>query len=222
MAAREYRWDEITAGTKVLWALCVILLIIVTTLVVVYGRRQQQQSVLLGVRPSIAANRTEEAGRRTAAARIEEERRAQAARAETERAAFTNYVRNDLSAIPQLRSALQGRGYIRGKIAIINRETRTLDQLHFSLPEELRATRAGEVGTVVWLDWGTELRGYYTTGGGAYRHTCAMTVIDYTLRAKIATRNFRGSEPPEVIRGYGAGYGDKPDIVAHLLNLPRR
>jgi hypothetical protein len=131
---------------------------------------------------------------------------------------------SEYASIRGLEREQAAEAYIRGKIVAVNRSENQIDDIYFDLPQELRAAQPEEVGTVVWLEWGADRIGMYTDGAGAYAHTCKVTIIDMSIPAIIAERDFRGSRPPETKSGSGSRYGSKPTdkIVGYLKGLPRK
>ncbi len=115
--------------------------------------------------------------------------------------------------------------YVKGKMVVISKQEKEVDdEVYPALPNELRADSPAEVGTVVILKWGAQVRGVYTGGNAsALWHTCEVTVIDRSLSAIVGRQDFRGGDPPVSTTGRGDIYGTKPiqEIVAYLTALPR-
>ena len=118
--------------------------------------------------------------------------------------------------------------YIKGKILVINKKDKTVDdELFFRLPAADRAGSPEEVGTVILVSWGKELAGFYSNkrgdGGGGYVHKCEVTIIDKSISTVIYRRWFNGSLPPLKSSGSGDRYGSRPvqEIVDYLTALPR-
>lgn len=110
-----------------------------------------------------------------------------------------------------------------GKVVVIDRKEREVDDLHFDLPETLRAKEPEEVGTVVWVEWGQIQEGSYTDGSAAYIQTCVVTVIDREKWEVLGRNTFQGASPPSFKKGGGSRTGSKPtkEIVQYLSSLPR-
>jgi len=123
----------------------------------------------------------------------------------------------------ELTDNLDGRLYISGKVVVVDRTGRLIDSAFLELPDELRASRPEEVGTVVWLDWGKQYRWRYSNGAAAYTHAVRVSVIDLIDKKLIDSRFLYGSLPPENVRDKGKWeyFGTKPvrQIVAHLTNV---
>src|SRR5689334_1350329 len=101
-----------------------------------------------------------------------------------------------------------------------------IDDLHFDLPSDLRASWPGEVTTVVQLHWTHAAVGQYvseqtsdrdpirlpTARGTAYQWKCEVTVMDRATRTILGRSHFMGSRPPERLRGRAgeSASGDKP------------
>jgi hypothetical protein len=138
--------------------------------------------------------------------------------------AFTQRI-NEYTAQPAGVAPPELGAYVVGKIIPVDmRDSKKIDWLYYDLPGELQPSTPEEVGTIVWLFWGEQQVGKYTTGGGAYVRTCRVTVIDRIKNVRVTEMTFQGGQPPQTIRGSGNGYGDYPteQIVNWLKSLPRR
>jgi hypothetical protein len=111
------------------------------------------------------------------------------------------------------------------RMVVVDPNEKDLDDLHFDLPEDLRAAKPEDVTTVVWLRWDKATVGTYTSGGSAYRWSCNVTVIDLATRTTIGSQMFEGSPPPTTVRGKpGESHsGDKPTdaVLGYLKSFPR-
>jgi hypothetical protein len=87
--------------------------------------------------------------------------------------------------------------YIQGKILVIDRREKQVDPFYRYIPDDLRATNPSEVGTVIWLDRGKKLEGYYTNGAWGYSRSVRMTIIDWTNKALVDSRIIVGEDPPD-------------------------
>ena len=58
--------------------------------------------------------------------------------------------------------------YRKGHLLLINADAAMVDEMFYTLPAELRATNAGDVGTEVWLHWDSHVMGKYQNGGTAF------------------------------------------------------
>lgn len=219
----QYRWDEITPARKIFWGVSLAIMFIVAITVVIYGRGVQHERTDF---ESVRARERENDNRRNAnVAKEQSDRQAKVAAEKSDQKAFEQFA-TGLYSIPGLRGG-GGRAYLNGKVVVLDKKEKSIDSINSSLPDEMRATRADDIGTVVWLDWGEHMTGTYTTGGGAYYYTCQVTVIDRSIPAKVGTRSFRGSAPPSTTTSsyYGQNhYGSRPDdeIIQYLKGLPRR
>ena len=118
-----------------------------------------------------------------------------------------------------------GQAYVIGKVLPVDKTGNMVDRsVFFALPGGLKASRPQDVGTIVWLEWGTTQVGTYTGGGNAYVRTCEVTVIDKSRQAIVGTADFTGSDPVSGKTGSGDEYGDAPvqKVVDYLVKLPRR
>jgi hypothetical protein len=116
-----------------------------------------------------------------------------------------------------------GKAAIKGKVITVDRKGQEVDYLYFDLPEEMRAGKPEEVGTVVWLDWDKTQVGQYDDGTPGYVQTCQVTVIDKGANAVVGKNAFRGGDPPKSKKKSESGMGPKPtdEIVKYLTSLPR-
>jgi hypothetical protein len=118
-----------------------------------------------------------------------------------------------------------GQGYVVGKIITVQMSPkREVDWIYFDLPGELKARKPEEVGTVVQLSWSEQEIDKYDDGAGAFVHLCDVKVVDLAKKQVVATRSFRGGDPPQSKSSAGSAYGSKPtqDIVNFLKGLPRQ
>ena len=119
----------------------------------------------------------------------------------------------------------EGETYIRGKIIPVNIRDNAIDFiLYYELPKDLRAASPEEVRTVIEQVCTASSVGTYTRGGGAYRWTCKLKVIDLSISKILEEKTFTGSEPPRTTSGSKSQYGSKPsaEIMAYLTALPRK
>jgi hypothetical protein len=121
-----------------------------------------------------------------------------------------------------------GEAFIRGKLVIVDPDKKAVDWTMFELDERWRAQNPEEVGTVVWLNWGTKRVGEYRSGsnkrGDAYVHTVRVTVIDKKTATIVGSIEFTGDDPPPAATGFSDQYGTKPTnkVAIYLRSLPRR
>ena len=70
-------------------------------------------------------------------------------------------------------------GYIRPKLAIIDKATGKLDETHFGLPDSLRARTPAETGSVVRMSWERRVHGKSSDGSATfYQWVGQFDVID--------------------------------------------
>jgi hypothetical protein len=141
---------------------------------------------------------------------------------------FNNYV-SEYSSISGFKNPVKGdrsstKPYIKGKVITINKQENRIDSIYYDLPEDLRATKPDEVGTIAWLEWGEDKIGTYTDGDDAIVITCQVTVIDKSIPRIVSKTNFEGIEPPRVKRSSESGTGPIPTqkIVDYLRDLPKK
>jgi hypothetical protein len=122
--------------------------------------------------------------------------------------------------------------YVTGKVVVIDVKARTLDGVQSRLPEEIRAYREDEVGTIVWLDWE-----FKTTEGDwgrvtGHYSTCQVTIIDRNRNRIVGERQVVGTSSP-VSTGGGRGPFRAPpgqqtarratnEVAGLIARLPRR
>jgi hypothetical protein len=120
-------------------------------------------------------------------------------------------------------------GKVKGKMVVVNGSERSMDDLHFALPDGLRAVNPEEVGTVVLSNWG-KIR---ISGDGPissfssteYQQFCHVKVFDWASKSEIASRTFLGDFPQSSLRSWEESVtGSRPDtakILTFLTGLPR-
>jgi len=111
-----------------------------------------------------------------------------------------------------------------GKLVAVDLDSKTIDDLHFDLPDDLRAETPEDVGTVVQLHWDKLQVGSYN-GKPAWKQSCQVRVMDKPSGELIETQPFWGGDPPSAIdSNASAGWGSRPDkeIVEFLGTLPRQ
>ena len=116
---------------------------------------------------------------------------------------------------------------IKGKMIVVDQDAKGVDlDVHFALPDDLRASAPEEVGSVVLTSYKTtEVLDYYNDGSSGYRQACDVTVIDHASRTVIAKKKIWGGNPPETSHDIPWDrVGSKPttSIVDYLKGLPRQ
>jgi hypothetical protein len=113
--------------------------------------------------------------------------------------------------------------YRRGKVVPINLSAKGIDAMLVELPHPVRPDRPEDVGTIVWLQWRTEIVGRYTDNVDAFVVKCNVTLIDKSLGIIIAEQEFTGSQPPDRRQHHSdSNIGSTPnhEVMNWLLNLP--
>jgi hypothetical protein len=116
-------------------------------------------------------------------------------------------------------------GYIVGKVITVDMKNKPeVDWVYFDLPDDLKAKKPDDVGTVVQLKWRTETIDHYKDGADANVHIVDIAVVDLAKKQTVGVASLRGTEPPMEKSGSGAAYGSKPtkEIVNFLKSLPKR
>jgi hypothetical protein len=86
-----------------------------------------------------------------------------------------------------------------GRVVLVDAGQRKFDDLHLSLPEDLRALTPAEATTVGQIHYTREEVGRYEMGQRAIQLSCTMTVVDLRSRTVIAKRSFVWDKPPSRI-----------------------
>ena len=117
--------------------------------------------------------------------------------------------------------------YRKGHLLLVNDDGGMVDEMFYTLPPELRATGATDVGTEVWLHWDSHVMGKYENGGTAFKTNCDAVVYDVARNAIVAREHFEGEDPPLVLtnpRGSKEGWEKLPTdkVMKFLQELPTR
>jgi hypothetical protein len=119
-------------------------------------------------------------------------------------------------------------GKVKGKMVVVNVNERTIDDLHFALPDSLCASKPEEVATVVLLTWGKSPTSQDPFSlplyGNRYIMIGQVKVFDWQRKSEIASVTFLGDVPD--LDPYSEGKpttGPKPDarVLSFLTGLPR-
>jgi hypothetical protein len=151
------------------------------------------------------------------------------------RASMAARFEKDLQAYAALMPALppevveQGRlppqritGKVKGKMVVVNRNERRVDEVYFALPDDLRAAKPEEVATVVLLTWGkTKMSddGPMSHRPVEYQQFVQVKVFDWESKREIACGTVCGGFPEHLSRT-----GPKPEnaqVRKFLAGLPR-
>jgi hypothetical protein len=133
--------------------------------------------------------------------------------------------------VPQPRPPQPGgvTGRVKGKMVVVNVHEGKIDDLHFSLPDDLRAANPEGVGTVVLLTWGKiKISGegpISSMRGVEYQQFCQLKVFDWESKSEVASRVFLGGFPESNLLRLGPVTGPKPDaaqMLSFLAGLPRQ
>jgi hypothetical protein len=117
--------------------------------------------------------------------------------ANAERTAFRAVIGEYLfSPVPAAPGAARPRV---GRVVLVDVERRKFDDLHLSLPEDLRALTPAEVTTVGQIRYTREEVGRYQMGQRAIQLSCTMMVVDLPSRTVIGERSFVWGKPPSHI-----------------------
>src|SRR6185312_1753971 len=111
-----------------------------------------------------------------------------------------------------------------GKLVVINLDERKLDELHFDIPDGMRADSPNEVVTIVQTRPIKHKVGQYEGGGRAIREDYPITVIDKASSTVLGSATFEGPNPPEStsrtnFREDVSGGPPKAEIIEYLRQL---
>jgi hypothetical protein len=111
-----------------------------------------------------------------------------------------------------------GPPYLKGKVALVDRNKRELDELQRQLPDGLRAGSLNEVGTVIWMEWD------HKWVRGSKAPVCKLTVIDRSRNRIVGEMTFEGEPPPMPNAIDRLPVERRPDreITFWIKSLPRR
>lgn len=110
---------------------------------------------------------------------------------------------------------------IKGKLVPVDMSKKKIDPLMMALPERVRPSNPGEVGTIAALWWHDRQIGTYGGKGGAYQWECTLVLWDKAAKTPLAEERFQGGEPPSTSRDGASQWGSKPydEIAAYLEKL---
>jgi hypothetical protein len=83
-----------------------------------------------------------------------------------------------------------------GKMVVVSVKERDLDDLHFDLPDNLRASTPDEAALVARLRWIQATVGIYKGGGSASQWSCEVEVIDRATWTMLGSQKIVGEPPP--------------------------
>jgi hypothetical protein len=93
-------------------------------------------------------------------------------------------------------------------VVLVDVAKREIDDLHFVLPDSIRAHSPEEATAFGQLQYSRQVvGGYGKSDARAVQLSCTLTVIDRKTRTVIASRSFKWGEPPTSIPSVGA-HGD--------------
>lgn len=88
-------------------------------------------------------------------------------------------------------------GSVKAKVLPLNAKTNELDNLYYSLPDDLRPANADEAKTILWLDCNQREAGRYEEDNSvAYRDICNAYLVDRETSKIIQVQDFLGELPP--------------------------
>ena len=113
--------------------------------------------------------------------------------------------------------------HFRGKGVAVDLVARTLDPLHFELPDALRAETPEEVGTVIFVECETNKVGDYGFFADAYGHSCDIRVIDRKTREVVHDGGASASPPRRVYFPFWDRIAERPHawVLDDIEKLPR-
>ena len=137
------------------------------------------------------------------------------------RAALAGYLsiwNQNVSAMPA-----PAEPYLAGKALIVNLDGGEIDQLHYSLPENIKASSPDDLRSVVFVKCWTEKYGLYTGGVTAFSHICEIAAYD-TARSQLSFKDRVTRDPPASIEAGSSGIAERPDseMLKLLTSMPIR
>jgi hypothetical protein len=102
-----------------------------------------------------------------------------------------------------------------------------VDYVSTLLPEDLRAIRPENVGTVALLDWRFQQSVTYTNGSIGGYHILTVRFVDRRARIVIGEVSYRGPDPPDRIinNNYHIDrdvYGLQNQLLKYIAGLPKK
>lgn len=135
---------------------------------------------------------------------------------------FGNYL-SEYKEICNTQNRIENGAYIRGKIVPIDIKQSKIHELLFNLPGEVRARKPEDVKTILLIERILTKVGRYSDGQDAYEITWRIKLIDTTIPAIVAEKDFFGSDAPKWTRGARhAGSEPEDDVLEYLKGLPHR
>lgn len=134
-----------------------------------------------------------------------------------------------LLSIKDFKKADKG-AYKLGKAIVINKDTKKLNaELYIKMPGENRISlnNISELDSLVLLELGDYIVGYYMNGIKACVKTCTVTVINFKNKKILGSKKFDGGQPPVILNYFEnnkpeKGFGTDPDngeILKYILSF---
>ena len=133
----------------------------------------------------------------------------------------------ELAALRDMRDISYGEPYLKGKVAIFNRDENKLDVAHEGIPADVRASSKEEMTTLVTVSCRQELEGFYFEQEGlrsAHGRNCNLYVVDLAARAIVGRKEIYGYAPHFREKNTDPTDAVHPDdqIIAYVKSLPRK
>lgn len=113
----------------------------------------------------------------------------------------------------------------RGRVLVLDADTRSIDPVHHLLPPEIRADRADQVGTVGLVRCEESLAAYYIPYlVRGYNRSCRVQLIALPSRAMLADLGTAVSPPARVRLPFWNRHAPRPNahLAAQIAALPDR
>jgi len=109
-----------------------------------------------------------------------------------------------------------------GKVAVVDANKRRLDDIHFALPDSVRAATPQEVRTVVLVDRQGMTSGHYQNGAAGKTQTCRVRIVDLEKKRVIVREQFEGEAPglARASQSEVTGSSCDTDVERYVLGLP--
>lgn len=148
---------------------------------------------------------------------------------EEQKDVFKPYLKNYISG--KYAQEFTNEPYIRSKVLSIDVNDTTVDEFTFTkFPEELRANKPEEIGTLLLCEWYEVKEGEYYNEetrqktGDAYRSYANISIIDFKEKKLIYIKNFKGADPLGAFHSDGNFTSMQPmfELVDYINKLPRK
>jgi hypothetical protein len=103
------------------------------------------------------------------------------------------------------KGTVEKKASVQAKVLPLNAQTKEIDGLYGSLPDDLRPATLEEVKTILWLDCKPSEAGRYDDGSPAFQDKCNGYLVDRNTSKVIQVQDFMGELPP-LKKTWGGSY----------------